>query len=326
MFWHPNLAGILKELLEKGVFYSEYSAKELFPELFGSAQSEKNTEIASQIESTMFGCTVQASLNGDDEHSKELMESLKGLYTSGRYSDLAITCQGKSYRVHKAIVCPRSGFFAAACNGQFKASRCEASEGRIDLPDDDPEAVDAMISYFYRLNYDLNWVDSSREDEDGAAETATFEEAPANSSLASRTRPELVAHAKVYILSEKYLVGGLKALALQKFATSVCNHLDVDDFLPAIQEVYNFTSENDRGLRDVITEDLSQVDDRKFDNYSSAYRYCLDHHDHPDDHYGTVDEPDPSPDEEEFEPGGHAGEITLEDWQETGEDTRRADV
>ncbi|KAH6640312.1 hypothetical protein F5144DRAFT_484970 [Chaetomium tenue] len=64
------------------------------------------------------------------------------------------------------------------------------------------------------------------------------------------------------------------------------------------------------------TEDLSQVDGRKFDNYSSAYRYCLEHHDHPDDHYGTVDEPDPSPDEEEFEPGGDAGEITLEDWQE----------
>ncbi|EAQ88882.1 hypothetical protein CHGG_05501 [Chaetomium globosum CBS 148.51] len=64
------------------------------------------------------------------------------------------------------------------------------------------------------------------------------------------------------------------------------------------------------------TEDLSQVDGRQFDNHASAYRYCLEHHDHPDDHYGTVDEPDPSPDEEEFEPKGDAGDITLEDWQE----------
>ena len=64
------------------------------------------------------------------------------------------------------------------------------------------------------------------------------------------------------------------------------------------------------------TEDLSQVDDRQLDNHASAYRYCLEHHDHPDDHYGTVDEPDPSPDEEEFEPEGDAGDITLEDWQE----------
>ncbi|EAQ88621.1 hypothetical protein CHGG_05240 [Chaetomium globosum CBS 148.51] len=73
------------------------------------------------------------------------------------------------------------------------------------------------------------------------------------------------------------------------------------------------------------TDDLSQVDGRKFDNYSSAYRYCLEHHDHLDDHYGTVDEPDPSPDEEEFEPGGDAGEITLEDWQEMARQLRRVE-
>ena len=63
-------------------------------------------------------------------------------------------------------------------------------------------------------------------------------------------------------------------------------------------------------------EDLFKVDGQLFDNYASAYHYCREHHDHPDDHYGTVDEPDPSPDEEEFERAEYAGDVTLEDWQE----------
>jgi hypothetical protein len=61
---------------------------------------------------------------------------------------------------------------------------------------------------------------------------------------------------------------------------------------------------------------LLEFDDREFLDYVAAYQYCLDHHDHDDDHYGTVDEPTPLPDEEEFEPGDGVDDITLEDWQE----------
>ncbi|EAQ83491.1 hypothetical protein CHGG_09895 [Chaetomium globosum CBS 148.51] len=64
------------------------------------------------------------------------------------------------------------------------------------------------------------------------------------------------------------------------------------------------------------SEQLLEVDDLQFDNYTSAYHYCLEHHDHQDDHYGIVDEPDPLPEEDEFERGEDAGDITLEDWQE----------
>ncbi len=54
------------------------------------------------------------------------------------------------------------------------------------------------------------------------------------------------------------LIGGLKNLALRKFATSVHDHFDVDDFLLVVQEVYNTNLENDKGLRDVITSTLYQ--------------------------------------------------------------------
>ncbi|KAG5804747.1 hypothetical protein H9Q74_004426 [Fusarium xylarioides] len=77
--------------------------------------------------------------------SKALVDLLK----TGKYSDLTISCGKDQYRVHKAIICPRSNFFEAACSGEFK----EAQTGEIDLPDDDPVAVRMMIEYLYHDTY-----------------------------------------------------------------------------------------------------------------------------------------------------------------------------
>ncbi|KAF5971673.1 hypothetical protein FBULB1_9087 [Fusarium bulbicola] len=77
--------------------------------------------------------------------NKALIDLLK----TDDYSDLTITCGKDQYRVHKAIICPRSKFFKAACDGKFK----EAQTGTIDLPDDDPVAVRMMIDYLYRDTY-----------------------------------------------------------------------------------------------------------------------------------------------------------------------------
>ncbi len=44
------------------------------------------------------------------------------LYRNGAYSDLVVESADKQYRVHKAVVCTRSSFFAAACEGPFKVS------------------------------------------------------------------------------------------------------------------------------------------------------------------------------------------------------------
>jgi hypothetical protein len=38
----------------------------------------------------------------------------KRLYVGGEYSDLTIVSRTKNYQVHKAIVCPRSEYFASA--------------------------------------------------------------------------------------------------------------------------------------------------------------------------------------------------------------------
>src|SRR5947207_15393716 len=50
---------------------------------------------------------------------KDHGRAMLGLLESGKYSDLTLTCGDDEYRVHRAIVCPHSAFFEAACGGDF---------------------------------------------------------------------------------------------------------------------------------------------------------------------------------------------------------------
>lgn len=49
-----------------------------------------------------------------------ICNSLAGLLTSGEYSDLTITSQGKEFRVHRSILCSQSPFFRAALKHGWK--------------------------------------------------------------------------------------------------------------------------------------------------------------------------------------------------------------
>jgi BTB/POZ domain len=64
----------------------------------------------------------------------------------------------------------------------------------------------------------------------------------------------LVAHARVYAIAEKYDIEGLKALAKWKFATEMNAHHHSAEVPDAIAEVYESTVESDRGLRDVVIQ------------------------------------------------------------------------
>jgi hypothetical protein len=62
---------------------------------------------------------------------------------------LIIKCQGKKWKVHRAIVCSQSKPLAAAVDGSFK----EAITGEIDLEEDDPKIVELMLNFLYRGDY-----------------------------------------------------------------------------------------------------------------------------------------------------------------------------
>ncbi|CAM1504940.1 Fc.00g025310.m01.CDS01 [Cosmosporella sp. VM-42] len=228
--------------------------------------------------------------------SDELKDSLKKqLFTSGSYSDFVIKCGGDRYMVHRAIVCPRSAFFEACCNGKFK----EAQSKEIDLPDDDPLAVKMMVQYFYHLDYSSHPPTvannpsrrPSKEQSQAKATTYSFGAGPASvpatavgivhHDMSKRSKkqihkilakdaaeagnpkppPSLSLHAKVYALGEKYDIQGLKAVAAEKFEEEVKDHWDTGDFLSAAQEVYTSTVEEDRLMRDIVV--------RVFDEHSN---------------------------------------------------------
>ena len=74
----------------------------------------------------------------------ESIKAMTLLLQAAKYSDLTIVCRGREFPVHRAIVCPHSPFLDAA-DGMCQ----EAHSGRIELPEDDPDAVERMISYMY---------------------------------------------------------------------------------------------------------------------------------------------------------------------------------
>ncbi|KAI0184039.1 hypothetical protein EV127DRAFT_351381 [Xylaria flabelliformis] len=233
-FWHPNLIDILKDLLEEHIFWSDVSAAQAFPDLFNDPKPKAGQETVSKP------AQFSSSVDECDEPTTELMSSLEKLYYGGEYSDFTISCGQSRYRVHKALVCPQSDFFTAACDGGFKETR----EGIVDLPDDDPWAVKMMVHYFYHFEYDTQSVMESSQNSSEATHDSFGE--------ASQIPSSLVLHAKIYALAEKYNICGLKDFALQEFKAAAAEHWATPGFLEAAREAYISTIEADRGLRDIV--------------------------------------------------------------------------
>ncbi|KAL2166784.1 hypothetical protein VTG60DRAFT_2137 [Thermothelomyces hinnuleus] len=125
----------------------------------------------------------------------------------------------------------------------------EAGEGKIDLPDDDPRLVQIMIYYLYHFDYDIQLAHEQSHSEGS-------EPGVDRRDMNKPTGGVLATHARVYSLAEKYLIRGLKTVAVRQFKLAATSFPDIDDFLEATLEVYTSTVEDDRGLRDVVVETL----------------------------------------------------------------------
>lgn len=147
-------------------------------------------------------------------------------------SNFKVKLKSEAFDVHKEILAKHCVFFDNAGNGPFK----EASTGIIDLCDDDPDAMKAVLQFCYTGDYTPGTAMH--------AKVRTF-------SL----QPTIIFwHLKVYALAEKYNMKELKDKALLKFEDAAELELKSQSaFFPAIiGYVYDSTPPKDRGLRDLV--------------------------------------------------------------------------
>ncbi len=103
------------------------------------------------------------------------------------------------------------------------------------------------------------------EDEPGGVDESFFALGAKNAKKARNTvswvvpepeprEPNLIIHATVFALAEKYAVQGLKELAVEKFETEAATHWESSEFLQAAQVAYTSTADSVRGMRDVVLQ------------------------------------------------------------------------
>lgn len=163
-------------------------------------------------------------------------------------------CGSDTYLVHKAIVCPQSDFFRAACRpdtfaeGKTGVINIPANSGRADAFYDQPfraeefdwdldvetiGSVKLMIHYFYHHDY-LGRV------------TEEFQ------LYSDKHRKGMLAeHSRMYAMGEKYGIPGLKTLAVANFQKSFIR-IHHAGLAAGIIIAYKSTPEADKALRNQI--------------------------------------------------------------------------
>lgn len=125
----------------------------------------------------------------------------------------------------------------------------EAKENAISLNEDDPEAVNAVLQYLYQETYDVE-------------------------SRKMETNP-MILHVRIFALSEKFMIEGLRMVAATKLAAAVkSGWKTVNPFSDAIVEAYNTVQEIEllftNALADALCENSVLFHDEKYAEFVKA--------------------------------------------------------
>ncbi|KAG9256582.1 uncharacterized protein F5Z01DRAFT_634164 [Emericellopsis atlantica] len=183
----------------------------------------------------------------------------------GKYADCTIQSVDRTYRVHKALFCSQSSVFEAALDGPFK----EAQTGVLNLPEDHPQALEALIDYIYLGDYDASSLiptepdrNQSQEQEQQTVDHA-FDHAgfvlPFAPTMADLEQVPL--HAEVFILADKYDLRSLCGFASEKILALIAknrDHIVDENFLQIIPLLYTHEAfKDEEELRKEVVKALS---------------------------------------------------------------------
>ncbi|KAK5094188.1 hypothetical protein LTR70_004240 [Exophiala xenobiotica] len=77
----------------------------------------------------------------------DLKTASENMLRNEEFTDMVVSCKGRTWWCHRSVLCPRCPFFKVACTSGFT----ESATWVIKLDDDDQEAVDMMLEYLYTL-------------------------------------------------------------------------------------------------------------------------------------------------------------------------------
>ncbi|KAF2422632.1 hypothetical protein EJ08DRAFT_737832 [Tothia fuscella] len=172
---------------------------------------------------------------------------------------------GISFKVHKAIVCTQSVFFANACRlGAFKAIVSRKSPARrlfdlhleqegfknqVNLEAEDPETVRAVLQFIYTSKY----------------------------KYSTKVAPSPNCHAILYAAADFFKIESLKIHATHMFKAHLEReeYWNADGFSDTLRLVYENTSPEKCGLRRIIAEQCAQVFSKLFAKSMTNWRMIL---------------------------------------------------
>ncbi|KAF2094472.1 hypothetical protein NA57DRAFT_80280 [Rhizodiscina lignyota] len=160
--------------------------------------------------------------------------SLGSYFNNAMHSDFTVRCLSRAFKVHKVIISARSDYFRNACEGGFK----EEFANEIDLSDDDIWLVDSMLQFMYT----------------GSADVPDMLDLPLAVS-------KLGFYAALAGIADKYQVKELIGCAVKEFRYELfqMRYTEcMDEMLNQIPTIYDALPQEDRRLRDPITNAIAR--------------------------------------------------------------------
>ncbi|KPI44076.1 uncharacterized protein AB675_6367 [Cyphellophora attinorum] len=203
----------------------------------------------------------------------------------GTFSDLTITCQSTTFKVHKCYLLARGGsFFQTAICGEF----VEGHTSVIDLPEDDPDILARLLLYVYAGQYEFGCPQESGS------------QLPALRNISTTFKLDLpqvfdivMVHIKIFAAAVKYDITPLRDQARKCFVHSFGQRAEqvCFDKFPRLQDlisaVYNTTPSHESELRDLcVIEAMHERENCKecrdvgsttlLDTFEAVPEFCAD--------------------------------------------------
>ncbi|GAB1740576.1 hypothetical protein NU219Hw_g5672t1 [Hortaea werneckii] len=176
--------------------------------------------------------------------AQRLIGGLKGLWCTGKGSDVTIRCEGREFKVHKTVICLASPVLDRACNNGL----LETHTNVIDHKEYDAETVERMIGYMYTDDYPLPSAPTIRVPNYTPRASGTTEEL-----TIIGVNARLVIHARLYAIGEYYDIPGLRDLAFRRFKYDV-QTFAIEGFIYVVREIHELVSKDEKRLRGIIRD------------------------------------------------------------------------